>query len=60
MRVRYLRSWRRMKPGDIREVPDPIADVLMRYRRPPIVERVNDDDPVSPKPKPRARHYVQN
>jgi hypothetical protein len=60
MRVRYLRSWRRMKPGDIQEVTDPIYDVLLRYHRPPLVEKVEDDDIKSPKPKPRAKHYVQN
>ena len=58
--VRYLRSRRRMKAGDIEDMPEPIAHVLMRRG---IVE------PVCAKPEPekaepvkagRSKRYVKN
>ena len=57
--VRFLRSRRRMSAGDITDLPDPIAHVLMRRG---IVEPV-DTVHVEPKPAPkpgRSKRYVKN
>lgn len=57
--VRYLRSRRRIKAGEIRDEPEPIAHVLMRRG---IVEPVNAEHPEpKPAPKPgRSKRYVKD
>lgn len=51
MRLIATRSVRRLKPGDIFERPDGVANVLIRRG----IARLYEPPPPPPKPKPKRR-----